>query len=231
MKVSIIIPTLNEEENIERLLLHLKSIKNIDAHEIIVADGKSEDSTVAVAESFGAKVCKVDIQNRGVQMNCGVELSTGDVFYFVHADTLPPKSCIQNVISQVEKGSEIGCFRFRFNSKHPLLRVNSFFTRFDKMWCRGGDQSLFVTREFFESMNGYDESYVIMEDFDFIRRAKKQTHFAIIPKEVLVSARKYDDNGYFRVQIANLVAVRKFNKGESTKEILDTYKKMLNYRY
>lgn len=231
MKISIIIPTLNEEKNIKKLLLHLNSIANIDAHEIIITDGNSDDKTIEVAEALGAKICKAKCQNRGAQMNCGVELATGDVFYFIHADTLPPKSCVQDVINQVNKGSKIGCFRFKFDSKHPLLKVNSYFTRFDKIWCRGGDQSLFVTREFFETMEGYDESCLIMEDFEFITRAKKKTDFAIIPKDVLVSARKYDHNGYFKVQIANLVAIRKFHKGTSSKKILETYKKMLNYRY
>jgi Glycosyltransferases involved in cell wall biogenesis len=231
MKVSIIIPTLNEEKNIEKLLLHLNSIKNIDAHEIIIADGKSQDNTTRIAASLGAIVYQTNIQNRGTQMNRAVKKASGDIYYFLHADTLPPNSCVQDVINSVSNGSKIGCFRFRFDSQHPLLKINSYFTRFDKIWCRGGDQSLFVTKEFFKSMNGYDESCQIMEDFEFITRAKKLTQFSIIPKEVLVSARKYNHNGYFKVQIANLVAMRKFRKGEDSEEILITYRRMLNYRY
>ena len=230
MKISIVIPTLNEEENIEKLLLHLKSIEHIDAHEIIVADGNSQDNTTKIASALGVIVHQTNIQNRGAQMNRAIEKATGNIYYFIHADTLPPKSCVQDVINEVSKGSKIGCFRFRFDSEHPLLKINSYFTRFDKIWCRGGDQSLFVTKEFFQSMNGYDESCHIMEDFEFITRAKKQTQFSIIPKEVMVSARKYDHNGYFKVQIANLVAMRKFKKGESSEEILHTYRRMLNYR-
>ncbi len=231
MKLSIIIPTLNEEKNIEKLLLHLNSIENIEAHEIIIADGMSQDNTVQVANALGAKICQTNIQNRGVQMNVAVKKALGDIYYFIHADTIPPKSCVQDVISEAKKGTQIGCFRFRFDSKHLLLKINSFCTRFPWMWCRGGDQSLFVTSAFFHQLNGYDESCQIMEDFDFIIRAKKQTRFAIIPKDVLVSARKYDHNGYFKVQIANLIALRKFKKGDSYESILSTYKKMLNYRY
>ena len=207
-------------------------MEHISDHEIIVADGNSEDDTVDIASDLGAIVCKTNIQNRGAQMNRGVEVATGDIYYFIHADTLPPATCVQDVIAKVNNGANIGCFRFRFDSKNPLLKINSFFTRFDKVWCRGGDQSLFVTKDFFNEMNGYDESCHIMEDFEFITRAKQQQNeFTIIPKDVLVSPRKYDDNGYVRVQLANLVAFRKFNKGESSKKILDTYRKMLNYRY
>ena len=228
MKVSIIIPTLNEEKNIEKLLLHLNSIDQISAHEIIIADGNSDDQTVKIASSLGASICQTNIQNRGAQMNLGAAYATGDIYYFVHADTLPTKTCIQDVISKVVNGKKIGCFRFRFDSTHPLLKVNSFFTRFDKMWCRGGDQSLFVTPQFFKELNGYDESCLIMEDFEFIQRAKKKTQFTIIPKTVLVSARKYEKNSYLRVQIANLIAFRKFKKGESFADIQTTYQKMLH---
>ncbi len=231
MKVSLIIPTLNEEKNIEKLLLHLNTIQNISSHEIIVADGMSTDNTTQIASSLGAIICNTNIQNRGAQMNRGVEAATGDIYYFVHADTLPPITCVHDVVKKVSQGAKVGCFRFRFDSNHLLLKVNSYFTRFDKIWCRGGDQSLFVEKSFFESMSGYDESYHIMEDFEFITRAKKQTQFTIIPKDVLVSARKYDHNGYFKVQLANLVAIRKFSKGESSIQILNTYRRMLNYRY
>lgn len=231
MKISIIIPTLNEAVNISKLLTHLSTIDSISDHEIIVADGGSTDQTISISESFDATTLRIAKASRAIQMNEAARHASGDILYFVHADTLPPKSCLVDVQNAVKSNTSIGCFRFRFNSNNLLLKVNSFFTRFNVMWCRGGDQSLFVTRSFFEELGGFDEDCVIMEDFELIKRAKDKKPFKIIPKEVLVSARKYEQNGYFKVQLANLVAFRKFRNGEPHEQILKTYRKMLSYRY
>jgi len=231
MKISIIIPTLNEAANISKLLTHLHAFDSILDHEILVADGGSTDQTIPISKSFGAITFQSNISSRAIQMNEAAKQATGDILYFVHADTLPPKSCLVDIQKAVKSKTCIGCFRFRFDSNNLLLKVNSFFTRFNVMWCRGGDQSLFITRSFFEELGGFDEKCVIMEDFEIIKRARDKKAFKIIPKDVLVSARKYVDNGYFKVQWANLVAFRKFKKGESHEQILETYKKMLTYRY
>jgi hypothetical protein len=98
------------------------------------------------------------------------------------------------------------------------------------MWCRGGDQTLFVTRRLFDELGGYREEDVIMEEYYFIKRARERYPFKIIPKEVLVSARKYHMNGYFRVQIANLIAFNMFRFGFPQMRIAQTYRKLLQWR-
>ena len=69
-----------------------------------------------------------------------------------------------------------------------------------------------------------------MEDYDFISRARKEFKFKIIPKNVIVSARKYDTNSYLKVQLANLKIMRMWKKGASHTEMADTYQKLLDYR-
>lgn len=230
MKVSIIIPVLNEVENIERLVKHLRDNCQGSLLELLVVDGGSSDGTVERARQAGATVLSSPERGRAKQMNLGARFATGDMLYFVHGDTLPPRSYMDDVLEAAKEGFQIGCFRFRFESEHPLLRINAYMTRFDYLWCRGGDQSLFVTRAVFDELGGYREDYIIMEEFDFIRRAQQRYAFKIIPKEVLVSARKYHTNGYLRVQIANLIVFNMFRLGFAQQRLVETYRNLLNYR-
>jgi len=110
------------------------------------------------------------------------------------------------------------------------LKVNAYFTRFDTIMCRGGDQTLYVRRSIFESLGGFDESYIIMEDYDFIIRLRKRYSFKIIQKDIMVSARKYETNSWFRVQIANLCVFIMFFFRRSPREMKQIYKILLTYR-
>lgn len=227
MKVSIIIPTLNEAENIERLIERLNQGGNGQIQDLIVVDAGSEDGTCQLARQAGARVLAAPQRGRSRQMNHGAEQSSGELLYFVHGDTLPPLSYMEDIQQAVKEEYPIGGFRFRFESERLILKINSFFTRFDFLWCRGGDQSLFVTRTLFEELNGYRDDYIIMEEYDFMIRARKQYPFKIIPKSVLVSARKYENNGYIRVQLANLIVFNMFRLGYSPQKMRDTYRHLL----
>lgn len=230
MKLSVIIPTLNEQDNISRLLHRLlEGSKKADT-EIIVVDGKSEDDTLSIASSFGIKTLICPTPGRAHQLNLGALEANSDLLYFVHGDTLPPLSFYSDIEKALKLGYDLGCYRFRFESSSFLLRINSYFTRFNRMWCRGGDQSLFVKRSVFEALEGFKTDYVIMEDFDFLRRARRQYRFCIMPKDILVSARKYENNSYLRVQLANLIVFNMFRIGYQPRQILQTYRKLINYR-
>ena len=82
----------------------------------------------------------------------------------------------------------------------------------------------------FEKLNGFDEYYCVMEDFDLLRRAKEIAKYHIIQKDVIVSARKYAANGYLKVQLANLRAFRMFNRGENPQKIRSYYKLALGLK-
>jgi len=226
MRISVIIVTLNEAKNIQEVIKLLKDNGGHLVKELIVVDGGSSDNTCELAMKAGATVLHSS-PGRAIQMNIGATHATGDLFYFVHADTRPPTSYVNDIVTAVKDGYPIGCFRFRFDSSRLILKINSYFTRFDKLWCRGGDQSLFVSREVFNDLYGYCPKYKIMEEYDFIRRARKKYAFKIIPKEVVVSARKYEQNGYFRVQITNLILFNMYRFGYSQDTMVKTYRKLL----
>lgn len=227
MKVSIIVPVLNEAKNIQRLINRLFEDKNDSIAELLVVDGGSTDDTVQRARNAGATVLISPTCGRAIQMNYAVQFATGDLLYFVHGDTLPPKDYINDLLQATQAGFPVGCFRFRFESKNPLLRINGFMTRFRYLWCRGGDQTLYVTNEVFKKLGGYRNDYLIMEEYEFILRAQAYYPFKIIPKEVLVSSRKYDINGYARVQFANFIAFNMFRFKFPQQQIASTYQRLL----
>ena len=231
MRLSVIIPTLNEADNIAELLASLSGIQLGDNVEIIVVDGQSDDATLLNCSKFNQVRVMTTQRGRAHQMNRGAACAKGEVFYFLHADTRPPDSFYDDITCTIGEGFEMGSYRFRFDSPKGLLRINNFFTRFNKMWARGGDQSLFITRAAFEALRGYREEYVIMEEYDFLRRAKESGfRFKLMPKDILVSPRKYEDNHYLRVQIANLVVFNMFRFGFEPQRILNTYRRLIDYR-
>ena len=230
MTISIIIPTYNEADNIEKLIRYFQPFLSQGVREIIISDGGSQDKTREVAELAGAKVVLSPKRGRAAQMNYGANLASGEIFYFVHADAFPPLSFIEDILSALQAGFPAGCYRFRFDSKKILLRVNAYFTRFDQLFCRGGDQTLFITRALFEQLNGFREDMYIMEDYDLIRRIQKNNPFRILPKDTIVSSRKYETNSWLRVQLANLTIVLMYRWGFSQQNLMKTYKWWLNYR-
>ena len=210
MQISVIIPTLNEATRIGQLIRHLRQHRTDALLEIIVADGGSTDRTTEAARKAGAKVLTSSEKGRAHQMNYAAARARGNVLYFVHADVLPPATCFREITNAIRKGKTAGCFAYRFDSDHPILKINGAVTKYNGLLSGGGDQTLFIKKSTFEKMGGFRDEYVIMEDFDFVRRLKKKHTFHVLDKEVLVSARKYEANSYLRVQVANAVAFSMF---------------------
>lgn len=228
MKLSIIIPTLNEEKNLPQLLdVIIPHTYKYD--EIVVVDAESSDKTASIARDYDVKVIMSKKASRAYQMNLGANLATGDVYYFVHADVLPPMTFRSDIESEWKNGIDSACYKFKFDKNQPMLKFNSWWTQFNFMFCRGGDQTLFVRKDVFEKLNGFDEDYIIMEDFDFIRRLKKKFNFSIIQKPVIVSARKYEKNSYFKVNMINLWSYWSFMFGRSPEKIKKFYENSLKF--
>ncbi len=224
---SIIIPAYNEAENIGRTVRHLLSAKDA-AHEILVSDGESTDDTLEAARDAGATAFLSPQKGRAGQMNFAVSHATGDVLYFVHADTLPPVSYPQDIAGAIAEGYNCGSYRTRFDRQRGLLHVNAFFTRFNALFLRGGDQSIWVTRALWEKVGPYREDMRIMEDYEFFQRIWAAGKFRLHPKSTVVSARKYDEATWPQVQLANLKVVRMWRRGAGQQEMIDTYRQMLS---
>jgi rSAM/selenodomain-associated transferase 2 len=227
MRISVIIPVYNEALLIADLVRWLRQHGGDLVKEIIVCDGGSTDDTVAAATAAGANVLIAPKKGRAVQMNEAAAAATGDVLYFVHADTRPPVHYAQDIAAAVAAGYEMGRYRSRFDTRNWLMKLNAWFTRFDWFVCMGGDQSLFVTAALFSKTGGYDSTMLIMEEYEFCTRAKKQARYKIFADTVLISTRKYEGRSWWQVQRANYRAVQMYKSGAAQQEIAERYREML----
>ncbi|TVZ53075.1 TIGR04283 family arsenosugar biosynthesis glycosyltransferase [Dokdonia sp. Hel_I_53] len=206
--ISIIIPVFNESATIIELLEHLKqkafSISNIS--EIIVVDGGSDDDTFEKVATLSRKQDHSHIKilhskkGRAAQMNTGSESAKGDILYFLHADSYPPQDYDHLIIKEVEQGNEAGCFKMKFDSNHWWLRLAGWLTQFEWRACRGGDQSQFITKNLFNELGRFDERYIIYEDNDLINKLYARNEFVVIQEWLTTSARRYEENGIWKLQ-------------------------------
>lgn len=229
--ISIVIPVLNEAETIEDLLQHIsENALAASVSEIVVVDGGSDDNSREIVARF-ADTSLINVisinskKGRAKQMNVGAKVSTGSILYFLHADSFPPNGFDSLIISEVEKGNSAGCFRMKFDSNHPILRFSQWFTQFNYKICRGGDQSLFITRNAFDVLNGYNESFTIYEDCEFINRIYAKYNFSIISAQLTTSARKYERHGTVKLQYHFTVIHLKKMLGASAETLSQYYQK------
>ncbi len=210
--LSIIIPVLNEAETIAELLNYLsENLSGENDIELIFVDGGSNDETLERIHDFSKIILKdpstalrLTVLNsekgRARQMNRGVQAASGDILYFLHADSFPPKNFDRYILSEVKNGNSAGCFRMKFDSDHWWLKLAGWLTQFHWRACRGGDQSQFITKELFEEIGGFDETYTIYEDNILINELYKRKKFVVIQKCITTSARLYRQKGVWNLQ-------------------------------
>lgn len=198
--ISIIIPVLNEAAYIKAVLVAISENSGSDRiSEVLVVDGGSVDNTPAIALQFGATVISSE-KGRAIQMNLGAKRASGELLYFLHVDSLPPKNFDLAILKAFETGHEVGCFEMRFNSNSRFLKFFGWCTKINHELCRGGDQSLFISKKLFKEAKGFNENYIIYEDNEFIQRIYKLKPFTIIPAKVTTSARRYEEHGKLKLQ-------------------------------
>jgi rSAM/selenodomain-associated transferase 2 len=226
--ISVIIPVLNEEANLIRLSPFFEHCANNTNIEIIVIDGGSSDKSLELANSYGLRNFIAPKKGRAAQMNYGAKLAHGEILYFVHADTMPHADFFIQIINALNNGIDFGCYKYQFDSPSKLLQCNAYMTKFKGSWVGGGDQTLFISKANFNKLNGFNDDYLIMEDFDFVKRAKKMgLIFGILPFNIIVSARKYNSNSWLRVQLANATIITAWKIGASQKWMKENYQKWL----
>ncbi|CAM4110815.1 TIGR04283 family arsenosugar biosynthesis glycosyltransferase [Zobellia roscoffensis] len=228
LQISIVIPVLNEAHGIAETINYLTSNSSpTNINEILIVDGGSADHTVSIAEKSGAKVIH-STKGRAKQLNYGAKNAKGSILYFLHADTLPPKDFDQSIIDAVGNGYQTGCFQMKFDSNSHFLNFFAWFTRVNHQLCRGGDQSLFITKQLFNSSGGFNEDYVVYEDNEFIGRLYKNTFFKILPRHVKTSARRYEERGMIKLQYHFGMMHLKNYLGAGPDQLYDYYKRKIS---
>jgi rSAM/selenodomain-associated transferase 2 len=199
MRISVVIPALNEEKSIRTTVAALASL---DPADIIVVDGGSTDRTREISESLGITVIASQ-RGRGRQMNHGARQATGDVLLFLHADTRLPESAFEDIRSALD---DPGCVGGRFDVElagdHWLLKVIgamiSYRSRMTKVAT--GDQAIFVRRTVFEAIGGFPD-LPLMEDIAFCRALKRMGDVACLRSRVRTSARRWEREGIWQTML------------------------------
>lgn len=221
MKISVIIPALNEGEGI---LSALRSVQTQTGEfEILIVDGGSIDGTVEAVRSF-VGVIRGE-QGRAVQMNAGARQSSGEVLFFLHADSLlPPDALPLLERSLADRRVVGGTFTLKFDSPKFLLRLIAFFSRFKFRYFHYGDQGIFVRRSVFQQLGGFREM-PIMEDLDFLQRLRRTGQVVLIKQPVTTSARRFLKNGILLQQLLNVVLVISYLVGARPESLSTWYKR------
>ena len=223
-KISIIIPTINEANNLPLLLSDLSIIKK--EGEIIIVDCGSEDKTIDLANIYGAKVFKSKEKNRGLQLDMGANNSSGDWLIFLHADTRLTHDWFRKINSVLKKNKNyIYYFKFKINHKKIIYRVLEILVNFRSQYFKKpyGDQGLIIHRTTYFKNNGY-RKIPLMEDVDFVRRlSKKDLKQLNLP--IFTSSRKWERTNIFLQALKNWNFRRRWSKGESAKSIYSEYYK------
>ncbi|MEO5975723.1 MAG: TIGR04283 family arsenosugar biosynthesis glycosyltransferase [Chryseolinea sp.] len=225
--ISIIIPTYNEADRIAKTIKLTYRANGDHQVEIIIVDGGSTDDTINIAEQCGATVVKSASKGRAAQMNTGAAIAKHKILYFLHADSIPPNNFTTQILGAYKGGAKSGCFRLAFDYDHWFLKVNAWFTRFNVNAIRFGDQSLFVAKDVFQKSGGFREDLVIMEDQEIIHRIKKFGKFKVMNDVVLTSARKYLDNGVYRMQGIFYRIWGLYYLGHSQEKLSKLYRKLI----
>ncbi|WP_216092587.1 TIGR04283 family arsenosugar biosynthesis glycosyltransferase [Candidatus Marithrix sp. Canyon 246] len=196
--LSIIIPTLNEENIITNTLEKLEVLRAA-GHEVIVVDGGSCDKTYSVAAQYADSVLLAE-EGRGWQMNAGAEYANNEILLFLHADTRLPDN-VDKLINQAlqEDGKSWGRFDVRLSGKAKLLRVVERMINWRSCFTgiATGDQAIFVKTSTFKQIDGFAD-IPLMEDLDLSRRLKRIERPVCIKTPVITSSRRWEENGIIR---------------------------------
>jgi rSAM/selenodomain-associated transferase 2 len=222
-KISIVIPTFNEAQNIKALGAWLKA----DGLQVIVADGGSTDATQAMAQTQHFEWVACPQKGRAAQLNYGAQKAKAPILFFMHADSRPPKDFATLIQNVVNKKYQAGCFRLQFDWSHPLLKFSAWLTRFNLNAFRFGDQGFFVSQKIWQKLGGYNQELLLLEDQDIAIRAKKLGRFKIISKPMLTSARKYRVNGAWRLQWIFFNIWWRAQKGQNQTKLLAYYRQKI----
>ena len=194
-RLSIIVPALDEGEEIGAALDALSPLRALSV-EVIVVDGGSHDATIQRARLRADHVLKAP-RGRALQMNAGAEAAHGDVLLFLHADTRLPDAADHLVLDGLARSGRVwGRFDVTIAGGSPLLAV---VTRFMNLRSRltgiaTGDQAIFVQREVFRSVGGFP-AIALMEDVAFSKRLKRVGRPLTLPERAVTSARRWETHG------------------------------------
>jgi rSAM/selenodomain-associated transferase 2 len=196
-QLSIIIPALNEAACIRQSLWQLQALR-AQGHEVILVDGGSGDTTVALARPLVDQLLTAPA-GRAVQMNLGAQAARGPVLWFLHADTRVPEGAARSLIEAVQQAGCWGRFDVQLSGDRLLLRLVATMMNWRSRYTgvATGDQGIFVSRELFDAVGGFAE-LPLMEDIDLSRRLKSLRWPVCLRDTLISSSRRWEQRGILR---------------------------------
>lgn len=193
--ISIIIPMLNEADTILATLESLQAYR-VGGHEIIIVDGGSEDNSVELATPLVDKLLCSE-KGRALQMNQGAAHASNKLLLFLHADTRLPEQADRLIINALSATGKVwGRFNLRLSGEQAIFRIveTAINWRTVISGIATGDQGIFLSREMFEKVGGYD-SIPLMEDVTLSKKLLKYTRPCCLPQQVITSSRRWEETG------------------------------------
>ncbi len=222
MRLSVVIPTLNEACQIKQNVQHALLLRPL---EVIVSDGQSEDGTADVARSAGASVL-LSQRGRGSQLNAGARAASGDVLLFLHADCwLEPDAARQIELALANPNTVAGAFRQRINHPGRLFRWLEWGNAARVRWWKlpYGDQGIFLRREVFVAVGGFAEVR-LMEDVLLMRELhRRHSRIELLDGPLHVDARRWLSHGVVRQTVRNWLLLAGLGLGISPELLAKFY--------
>lgn len=222
------LPVLDDAAALSTTLTKLGHHVDAPPLEVIVVDGGSRDSSVAIAEAHGAEVVR-SAPGRGHQMNVGARRARGEILVFLHADTLLPAGALAAVATALADPAEFvgGGFVKRYDSNSWLLTLLSLalnHVRGRRMHGFVGSQAMFVRRSVFEQLGGFRE-WPLLEDVDLSDRLRRVGPTVLLEPAVVVSGRRYRGRGVLRQIGINAAVLGLFRLGVAPTSLLRLYRR------
>lgn len=224
MTISVIIPVLNEQNQINEVISNLRSIA--PEIELIVVDGDPSGSTLQ-GISDPQVVCITAKKGRGNQLAAGASRATGVLLLMLHADTLLPDNAFNSILTAIDQGADWGAFRLGIDAPSIPYRI---IERMVDLRCKlftlpYGDQAIFVTRTALQKIGGIP-AIPLMEDVELARRLCRTSQmFSLLPERVSTSARRWQTDGIVRRTLGNWWLLLRYLCGTHPEHLSDSYRK------
>ncbi len=194
MLISIIVPALNEEDQIAGTLSALQGLPG--EKEILLVDGGSTDRTVELARAESVRVIQAQ-KGRGHQMHAGALAAAGEVLWFVHADTVPPTNALEEIANALSAEAVAGGnFGLVFDGESRAARqLTAIYPFLRFLGLCYGDSGIFVRREVYDRIGGF-RPLGLFEDLDLLRRLRRQGRFVHLSCRITTSSRRFEQRNF-----------------------------------
>lgn len=197
-EISIVIPALNEADSIAATLDALEyGDENI---EIILVDGGSADATVSIAENYNVKILHSPQRGRGRQLQIGAQAASGEVLWFVHADTIAPPNAIFEIKRALKNpGMGGGNFTIRFDGERFAAKFLTWlYPKLNFLGLIYGDSAIFARRDVYRRTGGFKD-FPIFEDLDFVERLRVAGEIVTLSAVVTTSSRRFEKKSFLLI--------------------------------